>query len=106
MAELDITWGLIIGLTSGTIMGFSIGKTFEESRYSPSKVQAIQQDYNKDGIPDALIISVSGRKIPMYGIQIGDGILYFSGKEMKTKDPESIIDYERIEDLLNKTPNP
>ncbi len=67
----------------------------------PAKVIPLNQDLNKDGVPDAYILQEGGHKKPMYGVQTQEGITYVSARDLK-KRADNILDYQNIEDKLNR----
>lgn len=68
---------------------------------NPEEFNILYRDLNRDGINDAYILQEDRHMIPMYGVKTPDGIRYLSAEEMK-KNPENIINYENIEEMLNK----
>jgi len=97
----DSDWTkLCLGLSIGLIM---VGTNGMRSRYanSPANVRMIS-DLNKDGIHDAYVEQNSGRKVPMFGTKDGE---YLSADEFKERNPDTIIDYDALEERLNENAN-
>ena len=63
-------------------------------------------DLNKDGVADIIVEAPAfgyyHNRIPLYGVEKDGSVIYVSADEIKKLYPESIIDYNRIEEMLNK----
>ena len=92
----------VIVLAVGAIVGSTFyirNEIIEQSR--PKNAYCSQPDLNHDGIRDMMIELQEGHKIPLYGIETS-GVIYVSADEMMRRNPNSIIDYETIEEQLNE----
>ncbi len=70
---------------------------------TPEQINIQKVDYNHDGVPDMLIERKDGREVPMYGVRSRDGkIAYFSASVMEKENPNSVVNYSKIEKLLNE----
>lgn len=92
------------------LIGFAIGAfvfgNLAKWALSPKQAYVQKADLNQDGVPDLIIEQRQGHKVPMYGIRKEGNkegnIMYVSALEMLKKNPKSIINYEKIEEELNK----
>ena len=76
------------------------------SPMTPKQINIQEIYYNHDGILDALIERGNGYKVPMYGVRGKTGkITYFSASVMEKRNPDSVVNYSKIEQLLNEKPN-
>jgi hypothetical protein len=92
----DFAVGLCVG---GVIM--TAVETYVRQDEIPHHMMAAP-DLNNDGITDVVITGLSGHKTPMYGVETEDCVIYLSAAKMKEMQPDSIVDYEVIEDRLNE----
>lgn len=96
------TW--LLGVAAGSFLTGIIVKSAVESNIKenarPTAASAIS-DLNQDGVTD-MIVNTGYRKIPLYGVEKDSSIIYVSGDELLKLHPEPIIDYETIENRLNK----
>jgi len=95
---------LSIGLVGCFAIGGLIFGNLAKWALSPKQayVQKADSDLNQDGVPDLIIEQREGYKVPMYGLREGENIMYVSASEMLKKNPNSVINYEKIERELNK----
>jgi len=103
--NIDRAINLLMGFIMG-VVGFYGSRLIIGGLEEPKQVYYLQgysqKDLNRDGIPDLIIELRGGRKIPMYGSKKGNNIEYISTSEMKERNPNSMIDYGKIEKMSNK----
>lgn len=85
-----------IGILTGVMY---LGNNWPD-QIKPSYIR-LSQDLNNDEVKDLVITQNSGNKVPMYGIQNKNGMIYVSQERMKNLFPKS-TDYKGIEAKLNK----
>ena len=102
MAVGDYVLGMAVGAGS-LIVGYNIYGYVPFNPIAPEQINIQKVDCNHDGIPDTLITMSDGHKIPMYGIRGKDGeIEYYSASVMEKRNPDSIVDYSKIEKMVNE----
>ncbi|MDI6737636.1 MAG: hypothetical protein QME12_03910 [Nanoarchaeota archaeon] len=76
----------------------------EKARIAMPKAAYSVPDLNQDSIDDFVIERNDSHKYPLFGIREGDKLIYLPASEMEERQKDAVIkvDYERIEDLLNK----
>ena len=97
----DVVLGLV-GL--GAMVGIIASGFYDVYRLGQKSVQsaALLEDLNKDGTLDFVTTLYNGKKVPLFGVMEGENIVFYSASEMLERDPESIINYDNIESLLNQ----
>lgn len=92
----------------GTITTVPMGLTYLSAKYEQEKKESIQpntvektKDLDGNGIDDLILKLNNGNKIPLFGIENGNQVKYFTPEQMLEENPNSIIDYKRIESKLN-----
>ncbi|MBW2995885.1 hypothetical protein KY332_01155 [Candidatus Woesearchaeota archaeon] len=96
-----------IGYSVGAILGVLVSgtcNTIQEYNGSLVDIIPIERDLNKDGIPDAIIRQHNCHETPMYGVKDTDSktIHYVPKYEMLRRNPKDIIDYDKIEEMMNE----
>lgn len=96
------TW--LLGVAAGSFLTGMIVKSAVESSTKENArptAASVTSDLNQDGVAD-MVVNTGYGKIPLYGESRDGGVIYLSAEEMKKLHPYSIIDYETIEDRLNR----
>ncbi|MBI4438677.1 hypothetical protein HY640_01970 [Candidatus Woesearchaeota archaeon] len=58
-------------------------------------------DLDNNGIQDIVVVQGQGAKVPMFGVDKGDGrTYYYTAGIMREIYPDSIFDYGRVERLI------
>jgi hypothetical protein len=99
---MSLGW-TIAGLAS-LVAAFSFGVAtgvHVKPNYSPRTIVP-SSDLNQDNVEDAVVGTLK-RRIPLYGVKDGDKVRYVSAEEMKKLNPTAVVDYERIEEMVNQT---
>ena len=61
----------------------------------------VTKDYNNDGATDGVLKKQGGHLVPMYCVTDANGSRYVSADEFKTLYPDSIIDFTKLEQMVN-----
>jgi len=95
----------------GTIATVPMGLTYLSAKYEQEKkeyIQSIQpntvektKDLDGNGIDDLILKLNNGNKIPLFASEKENQIRYSTPEQMLEENPNSIIDYKRIESKLN-----
>ena len=92
--------GLAAALIVAAVSGIYISQYHPWNK--PKTFILLQNDLNRDQVPDAYILQENGRKVPLFGVrQNNETIAYRSAEYMKGIS-DNIIDYQSIEDKLNE----
>lgn len=67
----------------------------------PQMIIPLNRDLNSDNVNDAYVVQKDKHKVPMYGVDVDTKGFYVSAKDIKERRND-IIDYQSIEDKLNK----
>lgn len=96
---------------AGSITAFSVGLPYLSARQEQENkkyIQSIQpntvektKDLDGNGIEDLILKQNNGNKIPLFASEKENQIRYFTPEQMLQENPNSIIDYKRIESKLN-----
>jgi len=102
MDRKDKLFLMMTGVALGaTAFGF-IYNVITVTENTPSRVY-FMEDLNRDEKKDLILENKRGHKTPLYAVIKEDGsINYVSADEYKKMHPNDIINYETIEDKLNK----
>ncbi len=97
---------IFAGLTIGTTGLITTCSKREDNRRDLRRIPKIvsvssANDLNQDGVAD-MVVETGYGKIPLYGEIRDGGTIYLSADEMKKLHPDTIVDYGKIEDMLNK----
>jgi|SRR3989344_3746075 len=79
---------------------FYPGDLANNERVTGFYVNKNDNDLNNDGVNDLIIELENGRRIPMYGIVMGDGKIHYFGQDYMKRHAKN--EYSRIEKELNK----
>lgn len=102
MGTGDYLFGVTIGMVS-LMSAYNFTGHVPFNPTTPEQINIQKVDYNHDGVPDMLIERKDGREVPMYGVRSRDGkIAYFSASRMEKRDSDSVIDYSKIETMVNE----
>ncbi len=93
----------LVGAIAGGLISAYVTDRVAQRQYAPRQADApAVADLNQDGVPDLIIKSANGHKVPLYGVRAGDHVRYLSAAGMQKRTPDSIINYATIESRLNK----
>ena len=94
--------GAVLGV-SLFVLAYNLTGHVPFNPVAPEQINIQKVDYNHDGIQDALITMNNGDKTIMYGIRGKDGeIKYYSASVMEKRNPDSVVDYSKIEKMVNE----
>lgn len=95
----------------GTVIAVPAGITYLNQKAEQERkeyVQSIQpntvektKDLDGNGLDDLILKLNDGKKIPLFALQKGDQVKYFTPEQILKENPNSIVDYKRIESKLN-----
>ncbi|MAG02563.1 hypothetical protein CMI42_04455 [Candidatus Pacearchaeota archaeon] len=99
ISNAGFSMGTLFGLTLGFLVGgITVGVI---SEFNPPKQVYETRDLNNDGIQDMVIEQSNGYKKPFFGIEESGKTTYITGSEVKKRNPDSILDYNSVEGILN-----
>jgi hypothetical protein len=96
----------------GTVVAGSIGFSYLSMKAEQEKkdyLKSIQpntaektKDMDGNGLDDIILTLNNGKRTPLFAFEKNGQINYYSSEQILQENPNSIIDYKRIEERLNQ----
>lgn len=100
--SLKKTMAIAVGVAISSLGGLALGGAIGAAYTKPKTAYSVL-DLNNDGIAD-FVFENGNNKVPPFGVRDENKLIYVPASEMEKRQKDSVIkvDYDRIEELLNK----